>query len=125
MSITVTGRLFLHRENNINETLSYMKKICITCDDLNEHGYNFSKEYIYEIEIEEKPSIIETLKMCGYFKKEKILNISKICELGITFYLVEQYMVDGFLFIPMSNVVAIHTINKNNLKNLINQEESF
>lgn len=120
MGISLTCKLFLCREEDKKATLEYMDKIGIVCDRLRKE-YKFNEDYLYEIEIKNEPSIINTLKLCGYFKKEKVLNIIKMTEQGITFYLVEQYMLDGYLFIPINNIIGIHTIYKNNIERLINE----
>lgn len=120
MGISLTCRLFLCREEDEKATLEYMDKIGIMCDRLRK-VYRLTEDYLYEIEIKNEPSVINTLKLCGYFKKEKVLNIMKMTEWGITFYLVEQYMLCGYLFVPMSNIIAIHTIYKSDIEGLINQ----
>lgn len=122
MSVTLKSKLFLTSDDDVKETINYFKKIGIASSDLKKQGYDIAKDYFYRIELKEKPSIIDTLELCGYFEIVKVLDILRVCEYGITFYLVDQYMLDGFLFVPMSNVIGIHTINKHNIDGLIKRE---
>ncbi|MBM7869255.1 hypothetical protein JOC70_000724 [Clostridium pascui] len=122
MSVTLKGRLFFTRDGDKEETIEYFKKIGIASMDMINNKYEEDRNCFYRIELKEKPSIIDTLELCGYFEIVDAIEILKVTEYGIAFYLVDQYMADGFLFVPMSNVIGIHTINKYNIDGLIKRE---
>lgn len=118
--MTVVGKLDLHNKS-IQTTLDYFDKIFILSYTLKKNGYSYDKDYFYNIEFTEDISIIHDLEYIGYFEKEP-LYITNINELGITFYVVEQYLIDGFIFVPMSNIRTIHTIEREQVKKFITRE---
>lgn len=118
---SVIGSLFFTGDGSEKRTVEYLKRISMASDKL-KRGYSIHDKHLYEIEFKERISVLDTLEACGYFQKNEYIGISSISEDGVSFYIAGQFMGDGFLFVPMHNINAIHTINKNNLQGLINQE---
>lgn len=81
------------------------------------------------VELREKPSMLIRLEAAGYFTpgNESIWDMMSMTEHGITIYICNQEAGDGFLFIPFSNILAVHTasekwlnnVQKNNAKRIL------
>ena len=82
------------------------------------HIYN-----ILGIVVRDYPEIMSRLEQSGYFQAEPPLwQVNRISEQGITFYLVNyggksddgkhDLWEEVFIFIPMSNVIAIHNVSE-------------
>lgn len=78
--------------------------------------YHFGLEkQIFLIELREKPSILTRLEAAGYFSRDnkRVWEMLSITDNGLTIYLANREAGDGYVFIPLNNVLAIHTVNEN------------
>lgn len=79
-----------------------------------EHYCGFEKIQ-FLIEVCEKPLIFTRLEEAGYFSENDnhVWNLTNITDKGLTIYLCHKVAGDGYVFIPMSNILSIHTVTEN------------
>lgn len=81
-----------------------------------------NKNNIFGIVVRDYPEVMEEVSQSGYFQsKTPLWQICRISEHGVTLYLVNHSgkVIDGkypefeeaFIFIPMSNVIIIHSVS--------------
>jgi hypothetical protein len=90
-------------------------------EDMKTPGLNITN--VLAITVRDYPEIMPEVERSGYFRNEPpVWQVNRISEQGITFYLVNRggKSEDGrhdlweevFIFIPMSNVIAIHNVSQ-------------
>lgn len=99
-------------------------------DMLRKIGFDFTyketyNKTIFVIELREAISILELLKLTGYFDwrqdSGEIWDLNNITEYGISIYMA-SIAGDGSVFIPMNNIIAIHTISCEQLMEIKNND---
>lgn len=119
-SNSIIGQLSFSNENVAKLSIEYLQKIGFNCDSYKQENLNYlTLEDIYVIEFKEKPSILKTLENMNLYNKHIYIKINSINEYGVGFYVLGQYLGYGDLFVPMSNINAIHTITEEKDKEII------
>lgn len=107
-------------ESVAKSSIEYLQKIGFNWDRYRKENLNYlNLGDIYIIEFKEKPSILKILENVDLYNKNIYIKINSINEYGVGFYILGQYLGDGGLFVPMSNINAIHTITGEQIKKII------
>lgn len=111
-SVSIAARLDSYHLGQSPATADYLTRI----------GMEFSsgfEEHILHIEFREIPRIITQCEDFALHSTGQAMEwtIDRITKEGIHLYYVhEKPVFDGFVFIPMNNVLCIHTIDEGDLK---------
>lgn len=126
----IIGKLFLFDTTSEEETIRYLVKLGFNWDRYKSfiRGNKTERKSIelddeFTIEFREVPPIIKKLKHLGIYSEENPIYISSINEYGIFFYVIGEYLGDGGIFVPMSNIAAIHNVTKEQIKKNIYIQE--
>lgn len=119
MSHTIIGEFFTIKDEDLEDTTEFLKQLGMTFDG------GIDKSFFY-IELKELPEILLQLYSSKYFdyrrsQSQKMWDILKIYEQGIALYIASPYG-DGYVFLPMNNIISIHTGNREHLDDLNSNE---
>jgi len=107
------------------ETVNYLKKIGLVSDKYydEEFEFNYSEEKNLEfyIEFKEVPFVFKILKYnnCPSSETKCSIELYSISEDGISFFIASPEIPGEILFTPMSNLISIHTIDKDSINRQI------
>ncbi|MCC5620574.1 hypothetical protein [Nostoc sp. CHAB 5715] len=106
MSKTIIGKFFSINDDDLEDTIDYLKQLGMT------FGNGIEKNLFY-IELKQLPEILFKLEQRGYLEiySREAWDIRKISVEGVVLYIVEEYG-DGYIFLPKENIVSIHTIEE-------------
>jgi len=116
MSHTIIGNFFTTLHQDLEDTTEFLKQLGMTF-----HG-GIDKGFFY-IELKELPEILLQLYSSKYFdynrsQSKKVWDVLKISEQGIALYTASPYGGDGYVFLPMNNIISIHTVDQEYLDEL-------
>ncbi|MEI5996293.1 hypothetical protein H3V53_03445 [Paraburkholderia bengalensis] len=66
------------------------------------------------VEVRETPLILVQLEAAGIFDRSKSSkwDMQSLTASGVTLYLMHPDAGDGYVFVPLSNIVSIHTVSE-------------
>lgn len=113
MSKTIIGDFFTIRDEDLEETTEYLSQLGMTFN-------GGIEKCLFSIQLRELPEILCKLEQSGYFDFQggaKEWQILKISSDGVALYIASP-VGDGYIFLPKSNIISIHTIGKKYLDEL-------
>jgi hypothetical protein len=66
------------------------------------------------VEVREKPVVLVQLEAAGIFDRSKSTkwDMLSLTSSGVTLYVMHPDAGDGYVFVPLSNIVSIHTVSE-------------